>query len=280
MAILRGHDGAGSGLGLGTLPFTGIDVWFHWLEVGGLGTEIYLTNENWITLSRDLHGLPRRALIDFSIFPESDRLKTPAARLATVLGWAAWVFVFATTAVVYLWRGDRRRPTGLGAGLLFLGAWLCCYRFMYYDALVSVVPVIVLMADPARWLRGTAFDLRTAPDRPVFPVDPKPVPAVTARPPDPCGPNWVGYVNSFVLTVVFALLIGDNWLISIGPMAELAVDAWTQTDPVVAEDGLAHSPRISVGVTYYYPWDTVLILTLWAWAALRLIWRSERTGVD
>ena len=34
-----------------------------------------------------------------------------------------------------------------------LGAWLCTYRFMYYDALVAAVGVVAILADPSPYFR-------------------------------------------------------------------------------------------------------------------------------
>ena len=268
----------GAVLGLATMPFTGIEVWFEWLQVGKLGAEGYLTNKNWITLSRDLHGLPRRLLIDFDLYPESDRLDTPGHRISTIFGWQLWGIVFASTALAYLFRGDRRKPTGLGAGLLFLGAWLCCYRFMYYDVLISVVPIIVLLADPARWLRTTAFDVRTSPNQPVFPIDSSPMPAVVAPAPGPAGPSWIGYVNSFALTIIMCLLIGENWLIAPEPQVELAMNGWTWTDTDSNGEEVTRTAKLAVAVSYYQAWDTLLVFMLWVWALARMLWHGDKSS--
>lgn len=53
---------------LATLPFThGIDPWLRWVKVGQHAEQIYQTDRNWVWMSRDLVGLPRRAMWD----PES-----------------------------------------------------------------------------------------------------------------------------------------------------------------------------------------------------------------
>src|SRR5581483_2105983 len=105
----------GAALCLATLPFVGVQAWFDWLAVGKEAAALYNVNEKWINLSRDLQGLPRRALHDFSL-PEARR----DTALAAALAWGLWGVVFGGTVVVSLWRGDRREPTGLAAGFLFL----------------------------------------------------------------------------------------------------------------------------------------------------------------
>lgn len=52
-----------------TLPFTrGIDPWLRWLTVGRHAEQIYQTDRNWIWMSRDLVGLPRRKMWDAESF--------------------------------------------------------------------------------------------------------------------------------------------------------------------------------------------------------------------
>lgn len=50
---------------LATLPFTkGIDPWLRWLKVGQHAEQIYQVDRNWVWMSRDLVGLPRRQMWD------------------------------------------------------------------------------------------------------------------------------------------------------------------------------------------------------------------------
>lgn len=51
-----------------TLPFTGIEPWRRWLMVGQHAEKIYQTDRNWIWMSRDLVGLPRRKMWDVESF--------------------------------------------------------------------------------------------------------------------------------------------------------------------------------------------------------------------
>ncbi|HEY1188077.1 MAG TPA: glycosyltransferase family 87 protein, partial [Gemmata sp.] len=155
----------GAAFGALTLPFVGLESWFEWLKVGQEAAELYKVNDNWIHLSRDLHGIPRRMLHDFTA-PEKERDKP----LTNALAWGLWAVVFGGTALIYLVRGDRTRMTGLSAGLLFLGAYLTCYRFMYYDVLLSAAALAVLFADPRRFFRTPTFALAPGPSAAPLPT--------------------------------------------------------------------------------------------------------------
>jgi hypothetical protein len=123
---------------LATLPVVGVQAWLDWLTVGGRASARYAVSENWIGYSRDLGGLPRRMLVDFAK-PEADR----ANPTATLAGWGLLAAVWAGTAAV-AWL----RPTRVG--VVLLGAYLGCYRFMYYDVTLAVLPVAVLIAAGSR----------------------------------------------------------------------------------------------------------------------------------
>jgi len=135
--FLMGLTVSGCSLVLLTLPVVGVQAWKDWLAVGKGAAVEYDVNERWIELSRDLSGVVRRVVIDFEL-PQSERPSVVADRLS----WALWATVFLGTAVVHRLR--RHRPEA--EGFLFLGAVLTCYRFMYYDVLLAVVPFAVLFA--------------------------------------------------------------------------------------------------------------------------------------
>lgn len=233
----------GAGLCAATLPFTGIQAWFDWLAVGREASGVYLVNYNWVFLSRDLSGLVRRALIDFGL-PEPERGNSTATQAA----WGLWFTVFLTTVAVYLIRGRARFPTGLAAGFLGLGAYLCCYRFMYYDALQSVLPLAMLFADPVRAVRPTAIELRSD-----------------------TGLTRTGVLNSVPLTLFAVLLALENWLLWLA--AELTVRFGAFARVTSGADGATtrHVPALTAETTVYYAWDTIVLLLLWAWCGWRLV---------
>ena len=136
---------AGLALVAATLPFVGLETWFDWLTVGKEATGLYQVNRNWIHLSRDLFGLPARLLIDFELPDEKRR-----GGYAGTVGWLLWGFVLATTTSVFLARRSRE-PAGAAVGFLALGAFLTCYRFMYYDAVLSAFGILLMFGEWRRW---------------------------------------------------------------------------------------------------------------------------------
>jgi hypothetical protein len=258
----------GAGLAAATLPVVGLQAWFDWLQVGKEAAALYDVNRNWIHLSRDLHGVPRRALHDFNL-PESER-DTPLAR---GLAWGLWGTVLGATAAVYLGRADRRRATGVGAGFLFLGAYLTCYRFMYYDVLLAAAGCAVLFADPRPFFRTRVFGLTFTPQTPLPAGRGLSVPPAA---PDPGGPRWAGYLSSFPLTVLALLVLYDTvvsgWdvrgTIGFGHLARVTTGPGGATGTRVA------TLEADTGLTY--PWETGLVLALWAWCGWRLLRGAER----
>ncbi|MGL6094617.1 MAG: glycosyltransferase family 87 protein, partial [Fimbriiglobus sp.] len=244
---------AATGLGLvaATLPFTGWQVWLDWKNVGNEAAETYKVNKNWIELSRDLHGIPRRILLDFDA-PEADR----GHPWAGPLGWVLWGTVLLGTVGVTAWRGRRAEPTGLAAGFLFLGAFLCCYRFMYYDVLLSAVAVVVLWADPDRVFRFATWQYRWL----------------------PLGPRWVGYATAGPVLLVLMLLIGENVLHHVQPRATGEFQGWHLPATGAADPPTPRTPKLEFAVGFYHPWETVLVLGLWGWCGWRLAWAGH--GAD
>jgi hypothetical protein len=139
----------GAALVLVTLPFTGVQPWFDWLKIGVKGSEGYDEIRNWIFLSRDLIGIPRRWLLVYK--GDWVSKSQPYGAWPTVLGVALWVSVPLATALV-AWRKRREPapPDGSGAAFVLLGAYFACYHFMYYDVLLTALPVALLFTRP-RW---------------------------------------------------------------------------------------------------------------------------------
>jgi len=245
--------GTGAALGVCTFPVVGVQAWFDWLAVGREAAALYNVNDAWIHLSRDLQGIPRRFLHDFAK-PEAER----ETRFTTILAWALWAGVFVPTVLIGLSRGGRR-AVGLGAAFLFWGAFLTCYRFMYYDLLLALMGAAALAAEPGRLLRTRVVQLGISP--PTTPPDPT----------QPAGARAVGYVNSFVVTTLFALLVLENVLIPYDVRATGVVGGLMRTKP----DGTVGPATFELVANLNYPWDTMLVMLLWAWAGVKLLWRAE-----
>jgi len=142
--------GTGAVLAAATLPVVGLQSWRDWLHVGADASTVYKADIHWIFLSRDLLSLPRR-LLDFSDGMWQARVdNVPAA----IVGWVLLVAVLEVTLRLAILRPrTARRTTGFGPAFLFLAAWLTCFHFMYYDTLLSFVPVFLLFVEPGRYLQ-------------------------------------------------------------------------------------------------------------------------------
>lgn len=249
---------------LATLPLVGIHSWWDWLQVGRMANALYCVNDNWIHLSRDLHGIPRRLLHDFSV--PAEQRDTP---LAQFLAWTLWGTVLLLTVMIYRWRAGPPRHSGIAAAFLLLGAWLCCYRFMYYDVLLTALPITALLADPRRWLAA----------RPIFllPLESPAtgVPSIQAASPDK--PRFWVYVNSFPLTILAFLYLLENALRELNLQATFAIGyhaaVTTEADGTTA----VCAPSLKIATGLRYPWDTVLVFLLWAWCGVQLLLGRDRS---
>jgi hypothetical protein len=227
-----------------TLPFVGWRAWRDWLEVGRMGSASYAEAENWVNLSRDLQGIPRRWLLTFA-----DGWATDAGRpLPTRLGLGLWLGVLAVTVLVaFLRRLGPAALAGPPAAFVLLGAWLSCYHFMYYDVLLTALPVCLLFTEPGRYLKVSFWP---APAEPLHPEllayyrprleDPTPPPAPLLP-----GGGRLHWVRNPLPPTVLVLMIGLTYLGSL-------------LDP-----------------TYHFPpFDTFCLLVLWGWCG----WRWLRDG--
>lgn len=139
--MLAGMFVGGAALIAATLPFVGLDAWRDWLHVGRTASHFYSLDENWVFLSRDLLNIAHRWLLDFSL-PLDERGRFSA----TLIGWLAWASVLAATVIVAV-RRPCTGPVGFGPAFVGLGAWLCCFHFIYYDSLLSLFPVFLLLTN-------------------------------------------------------------------------------------------------------------------------------------
>lgn len=154
--MLAAMGATGLGLIAATLPVVGVECWKNWLAVGKVASAIYLTDSNWIHLSRDVFGIPRRFMLTFIDGGGQAIDDRPAV---AYVGWAIWGFIAGVTAFVAWRRRLARHLHGPGPALAFLAAWLCTYRFMYYDSLIAAAGVMVLLAQPGRFLRWSSWPI-------------------------------------------------------------------------------------------------------------------------
>ena len=154
---------AGAALGLLTLPFVGLHSWLDWLSIGKEAATTYDVEKNWIFLSRDLLSVPRRWWIDFEkgyyerlggTFFLLGHWPISVGLACFLFGWGMILFALENTVrLAVLRRGQAAAaPDGPPAAFLFLGAWMCCYHFMYYDALLGAMGLFLLFTEPRRFL--------------------------------------------------------------------------------------------------------------------------------
>lgn len=252
-----------------TLPVVGWDSWRDWLLVGSVANRTYNVDGNWIFLSRDLLGIPRRWMIDND--PEvpyycRDRWE------AHVAGWAVWLLIFETTVRLSQWLpAIRQARSGHGAAFLLLGAWLSCWHFMYYDVLLSFVAYMVLLDPPSRFWSPRLLVVHSPTEGST--LDPeywKPRWA-TRHPGESAGGVLV--VNSFVLTFGLILLAVQLTL----PWLDLTISVrgrHIRPEPethrrIEAQAARPAPPPVEITTqTKGPPWDTFCLLVLWLYCGV------------
>ncbi len=234
-----------------TLPWVGWHGWMDWLAIGREAAAEYRRDARWISLSRDVLGLSRRCL--GGRFDES-------SLVPDLVGWVMLANIFFTTVGLTMlhWRKAQTTKGPIPAFIL-LGAWLCCFHFMYYDVLLTLLPLTVLLTDTECWLGLSLVRLRwtwrldrlVVPEYEAGPVAidycrPRLATSFPQRPTAPVGAAplfWT--VNSIPLTLII--------LIYLQYPIEYAWFHWEH--------------RSIAGV----PLDTYSIIGIWLWCGVRLI---------
>jgi arabinofuranan 3-O-arabinosyltransferase len=130
-----------------TIPFVGWQSWLDWLSIGKEASRIYTFDANWVPLSRDLLGFPRRFLLDFN---ES----APARNKPwiDVICWSCWAILMISTAIILILRRKQSfNVVGFKPAFVFLTVWLGTFHFMYYDSLLSYLGMIALFGLMEPW---------------------------------------------------------------------------------------------------------------------------------
>jgi hypothetical protein len=263
----------GAALALLTLPLVGVQTWLDWLHVGKEAAALYNTDKNWIFLSRDLLGIPRRYLLNFQVegaerepvwyapapsgfgivwnvvFGPGD---LPRWLVPALFGWGMLLAgLELTVRLAALRRDEARAATGPAPAFLMLGAWMCCYHFMYYDVLLTALPVLLLFTQPRRYLEPVYLVVVPLPG-PVLDAElegyhrARLTHAAPPRPPAlrPAYRNiWV--VNRVLPNLVLVLL-ATLWVF----------------------------PHLGGGGYFGTPWDTYCLLVIWLWCGVLWLWRK------
>lgn len=276
----------GALLAAATLPIVGWDAWMNWLQVGRAASELYKTDYNWIHLSRDLLGLPRRWFPDLVWGPNP--LWPRGIHAAEVVGWAMVLFAAGSTAGLALWRWrENRATTGHIAAFLLMGGWLCCYHFMYYDVLLTALPVFALFADPERFLRPIV--LRT---RALFRRGDVRLELQIRR--EPASTETTAFLSprlarSYPLSVVVGTRSWSTWVFNSFTMYLLLTlylyktycwvinRSWRHLHLLVALIGsvipLGSLPPYSMDYHFGPPWELCYLIVLWFWCGI--LWTCD-----
>jgi hypothetical protein len=258
----------GAALAVLTLPFVGLQSWLDWLSIGKEAAGIYDVEKNWIFLSRDLLSVPRRWLIDFEK-GYYDRLQgdftwrlwgdtavhVPIWLANWLIGWALVLFALENTVrLAVMRRRQAAAPDGPPAAFLFLGAWMSCYHFMYYDALLGTMGLFLLFTEPRRYL--TPLLVALAPLRgepPGGPVVAYRRPALPEGLPPPVrldlAPRAVWTLNRMAPTA-FVLLLVIHYVF----------------------------PLLHWGDHWGTPWDTFALAGVWGWCGWQWLRHGEKVA--
>jgi hypothetical protein len=173
--FFAGMIASGAAFVAATLPFAGFAAWLRWFEVGRHAAELYERDANWVWMSRDLIGLPRRQLWDWEHLRPHLELITAQRSFdfdtmqqvqngpwQTTVGVGLWLAVIVLTILFwfFLRRFDLSRNVsktvvayGPGPAFLLFGALLTTYHFMHYDLQPMALPMCLLLAHLGRMSR-------------------------------------------------------------------------------------------------------------------------------
>ncbi len=259
---------AGAALGLLTLPFVGVHSWFDWLTIGKEASTTYDVERNWIFLSRDLLSVPRRWLInfdkgwgerldgDFVFHPWGEtEIHIPIWLANSLIGWALLAFVLENTVrLAVMRRRQAAAPDGPPAAFLFLGAWMCCFHFMYYDALLGAMGLFLLFTEPRRFLSPLLVVIAPLRNEPASaevvgyhraaPPDGLPPPVLLDLP-----PRTVWTLNRMAPSA-FVLLLTIHYVF----------------------------PHLNMGDHWGNPWDTFALGGVWAWCGWQWLRHGEKVA--
>jgi hypothetical protein len=239
-------------------------------------------DENWVFLSRDLLGIPRRWMLDFKA--ASGVRDRPEAAL---VGWAIWAGVLEITLLLTALRWKQARAlTGPAPAFLLLAAWMSCFHFMYYDALLTVLPFFLLCTEPREFIKPIFLAVVPVP-RARLPEDlaayygprlPREYPSEV--PPLQAQHRHVLVLNRMVPNILVLLLIVEHLFVTAG--VGISVTGWWDQDEKATihltwEDKTKPSETMTtrwtprpwhISSSPYVggqPWDTYVFMFLWLW---------------
>jgi hypothetical protein len=178
----------------------------------------------------------------------------PGWVIPSVAGWGLLLLVLgATAALAWRRRSQALALTGPPATFLLLGAWLCCFHFMYYDVLLAAFPVCLLFVEPGRDLGPTRLRVVHLPVLTRSGQGEKATGEQASlhwKIPPPGSLLWRCYRQTWVWNSVAASLV--LLLLLTQPLRQLQ----------------------RLGSPFDQPWDTFCLLALWLWCGR--LWLQAR----
>jgi hypothetical protein len=248
-----------------------VQSWFDWLSIGKEAAETYDRERNWIFLSRDLLSIPRRWWIDFDR-PWWDRLegdlwvwnvwgdtyvRIPIWLANWLGGWALVLLALENTVRMAVMRWRRAAPPdGPPAAFLFLGAWMCCYHFMYYDALLGSLGLFLLFTEPRRYLSPLLVALGRLRN-------------------EAAGSAVVAYHRPGLPPGLVPPALLDVTPRAVWTLNRLAPTAWVLLL-------IIHYvfPALNWGNHWGTPWDTFTLAGVWAWCGWQWLRHGEKVATS
>ncbi len=250
----------GMGLGgfvfvLATLPFThGPAPWFRWLEVGKRSEHLYTIDRNWIWMSRDLVGLPRRKMWDAESLNDQVRYNIgvwqPGARWGYVDKDGDYIFA---PAIWLFWHDkfDENKHQHVYQewenGVLRSTWWP---NVVGWSLLGGVAGITVLLG----WLTGRAGPMTIDPRQA---TGPRAVFLLTGG--LLCVYHFMHYdLVTFALPVILAVDLMPRW-------------GWLRRSLLIAGLtglGFCMCGYMNGGDSLRWPWETFLLIILWLWMAI------------
>jgi hypothetical protein len=92
------------------------------------------------------------------------------------------------------------------------------------------------------------------------------------------GSRVLGYVSSFPLTILVLLLLVENTLHGMAVEGTIGFGYYAQATTATNGSTGRATPRLVLDTSITYPWETFLVLALWAWCGWRLVRGDEPLG--
>jgi hypothetical protein len=127
----------------------------------------------------------------------------------------------------------------------------------------------MLVADPRRFVRPVLLAVAPAPAALSKYFGPRPAAEPLAEAVVPAAPRTAAVLNSFVLTALAALILIEQAFTNLDAHATVSVGVFPRLRPLAFSSGQSGTP-----------WDTFVLLGLWAYCGVRVVMGDTRDTAD